>query len=47
MQVTLMTAGALGLLLVFYSACVIAGRVKFRVPLGDGGNETLRQRIRV
>lgn len=47
MIVSTITAGVLGLLLLFLSAYVIAGRVKFKINLGDGGNENLRQRIRV
>ena len=47
MTATLITAGILGLLLLFLSAYVIAGRVKFKIDTGDGGNETMRRRIRV
>jgi hypothetical protein len=46
MAATLITTGILGLLLLFLSSCVIAGRVKFKIGLGDGGNETMRRRIR-
>lgn len=46
MIVTMITAGLLALLLLFLSAYVIAGRVAFKVDLGDGGNAALRQRIR-
>ncbi len=46
MNVTIVTAGLLALLLLFLSAYVIAGRVKFKVDAGDGGNAALRQRIR-
>jgi uncharacterized protein len=46
MNVTLITAGLLGLLLFFLSAYVVAGRVNFKVGNGDGGNATMRQRIR-
>ena len=46
MAATLITTGILGLLLLFLSAYVIAGRVKFKIDLGDGGNETMRRRIR-
>jgi uncharacterized membrane protein YecN with MAPEG domain len=46
MAATLITAGILALLLLFLSACVIAGRVKFKIDLGDGGNETMRRRMR-
>ena len=47
MTATLITTGILGLLLLFLSGYVIAGRVKFKVDVGDGGNETMRRRIRV
>lgn len=47
MSETLITAGILGLLLLFLSAYVIAGRVKFKIDTGDGGNEAMRRRIRV
>ena len=46
MNATLITAGLLALLLLFLSGYVIAGRVKFKIDLGDGGNEQMRQRIR-
>lgn len=46
MTITMITAGLLGLLLLFLGANVVAGRVKFKIGLGDGGNETMRQRIR-
>ncbi len=46
MNATLITAGLLALLLLFLSGYVIAGRVKFKINLGDGGNEQMRQRIR-
>ena len=46
MTATLITAGLLALLLLFLSALVIAGRVKFKIDLGDGGNEQMRQRMR-
>ena len=46
MTVTMTTAGLLALLLLFLSGYVIAGRVKFKVGNGDGGNETMRRRIR-
>ena len=47
MTATLITTGILGLLLLFLSGYVIAGRVKFKIDIGDGGNETMRRRIRV
>ena len=46
MTATLLTSGILGLLLLFLSGAVIAGRVKFKIGIGDGGNETMRRRIR-
>lgn len=47
MAVTMITAGVLTLLLLALSGYVIAGRVKFRIGLGDGNNEQMRQRIRI
>jgi uncharacterized protein len=46
MTVTMVTAGILALLLLFLAGYVIAGRVRFRIDLGDGGNVALRQRVR-
>lgn len=46
MTATLITAGLLGLLLLFLSGYVIAGRLKFKIGLGDGGNDQMRQRMR-
>ena len=46
MIVTLITAGSLALVLFLLGAYVIAGRVRFKVDLGDGGIAALRQRIR-
>lgn len=46
MTATFITTGILALLLLFLSASVIAGRVKFKIGLGDGGNETMRRRMR-
>lgn len=46
MTVTLVTSGLLAILLFFLAAYVIAGRVKFKLDLGDGGNAAMRQRIR-
>jgi uncharacterized membrane protein YecN with MAPEG domain len=46
MLVTLLTAGALGLLFLGLSARVVAGRRSGRVELGDGGNRVLLTRIR-
>lgn len=47
MPITLFTAGVLGLLLLVLSGYVIAGRLKFKVDLGDGDNAQMEQRIRV
>jgi len=46
MNITLISAGLLALLLFFLSAWCVAGRVKFKVLLGNGGNEELTLRIR-
>lgn len=46
MAATMITAGIMGLLLLLLSSAVIAGRVKFKIGLGDGGNETMRRRMR-
>ncbi len=46
MTVTLIAAGLLAILLLFLGAYVIAGRVKFKIDIGDGGNAAMRQRIR-
>jgi uncharacterized membrane protein YecN with MAPEG domain len=46
MAATLITSGILGLLLLLLSGYVIAGRVKFKIDIGDGGNEATRRRIR-
>ena len=46
MTVSMITAGLLGILLLFLSGHVIAGRVKFKIDIGDGGNEQMRQRVR-
>lgn len=46
MQISMITAGLLGLLLIALSAYVIAGRVKFKIDLGDGGNPAMVQRMR-
>lgn len=46
MTVTMITASLLALLLLFLGACVIAGRVKFKIDLGDGGNPVMRRRMR-
>lgn len=46
MNVSMITAGLLGILLLCLSGYVILGRVKFKIDIGDGGNELMRQRIR-
>ncbi len=46
MTVTMITAGLLALLLLFLGGYVIAGRVKFKIDLGDGGIPAMRQRMR-
>ena len=46
MTVTMITAGLLGLLLVFLGCYVIAGRVSFKIGLGDGGNAAMIRRMR-
>ena len=46
MAVSMITASLLGILLLFLSGYVIAGRIKFKIDIGDGGNEQMRQRIR-
>jgi hypothetical protein len=46
MTVSMITAGLLGILLLFLSGYVIAGRVRLKIDIGDGGNEQMRQRIR-
>lgn len=46
MTATLITSGLLGLLLLFLAGYVIAGRVRFKISLGDGGNAAMQQRMR-
>ena len=46
MTVTMVTTGVLALVLLFLAGYVIAGRVKFKIDNGKGGNEAMRQRIR-
>ncbi len=41
MTITMITAGVLGLLLLFLGGYVIAGRVAFKINLGDGGNDAM------
>jgi uncharacterized membrane protein YecN with MAPEG domain len=42
----MLTAGLLAILLILLSAYVIAGRLKFKIDLGDGDNPAMQQRIR-
>lgn len=46
MTVSMITASLLGIMLLFLGGYVVAGRVKFKIDIGDGGNEQMRQRIR-
>ena len=46
MTISMLTAGALGILLLLLSGYVIAGRVKFKVDIGEGDNDQMRLRIR-
>lgn len=46
MTISMITAGLLGILLIVLSAYVIAGRLKFKIDLGDGDNPAMVQRIR-
>ncbi len=46
MTITMITAGLLGLLLLFLGGYVIAGRVAFKINLGDGGNDAMQRRMR-
>lgn len=46
MTVSMITASLLGIMLLFLGGYVVAGRVKFKIDMGDGGNEQMRQRIR-
>jgi len=46
MQVTMISAGLLGLLLIVLGARVVAIRLRGKVSLGDGGNAVLLARIR-
>jgi uncharacterized membrane protein YecN with MAPEG domain len=47
MAVTLITAGLLTLMLLALTGFVVAGRLKFRIGLGDGGNGEMQKRIRI
>jgi len=47
MTISMITAGVLGLMLLFLSVYVIAGRVKLKIDLGDGGSAEMQRRIRV
>ena len=46
MNITMITAGLLGLLLLFLAGYVIAGRVQFKIDLGDGDHAAMRRRVR-
>ena len=46
MNVTMIAAGILALVLLALAGYVIAGRVTFKIGLGDGGSEAMRRRIR-
>ena len=46
MRISMLTAGLLGMLLILLSGYVIAGRVKFKIDLGDGDKPAMQQRIR-
>lgn len=46
MKISMLTAGLLAILLILLSAYVIAGRLKFKIDLGDGDNPAMQQRIR-
>jgi hypothetical protein len=46
LTITSLYAGILAILLVILSVAVTAGRAKFKVDYGDGGNMTLMRRIR-
>ena len=46
MRISMLTAGLLGILLILLSGYVIAGRVKFKIDLGDGDKPAMQQRIR-
>ena len=46
MNVTMIAAGILALVLLALAGYVIAGRVTFKIGIGDGGNEAMRRRIR-
>ncbi len=42
----MLTAGLLGLLLLFLGAYAIRGRVTFKIGIGDGGNAEMHRRMR-
>ena len=46
LTITPLYAGIVAILLVILSAAVTAGRVKFKVDYGDGGNTSMMRRIR-
>ena len=46
-MVTALYAGILGLMYIAMSVFVIMGRFKYRVSIGDGGDQNLERRIRL
>lgn len=46
-MITTLYAGILAILYIALAFCVIRGRYKHRIPLGDGANEDMLRRIRV
>lgn len=46
-MITTLYAGLLAILYIALAACVIRGRYKYRIGLGDGGNEDMVRRIRI
>lgn len=44
---TLLFAGILGFLYIAMALYVIAGRIKYKISIGDGGNELMARRIRM
>ncbi len=46
LPITLITASILGLMFVWLSARVIAGRVKHEISIGDAGNTEMAYRVR-
>jgi uncharacterized membrane protein YecN with MAPEG domain len=46
-MVTILYAGILGLIYFVLSAYTVLGRLKYKVNMGDGGNESMMKRMRV